>query len=81
MATRAGKDGFDIDGAGNAFNECKATDCVAEGFDNSVGSTGTIATACTFKKSRLDYCGNGNMANDAGTVYGTGGPGQAPEID
>lgn len=78
-AEKCGRDGFDVAGAGNQFDECEATDCVAEGFDN--GGTATVVTKCTLKKSRIDYAGNSNIANDAGTTYQTGGPGTAPEID
>jgi hypothetical protein len=74
------RDGFDIaSGAGNTLNQCVAKDCVAEGLDN--GGTATVATNCVLKGSRIDYAGAGNMANDAGTTYNTGGPGTNAEID
>ena len=79
-ATDCDKDGYDIfGGGGNRLIRCKATNCGGEGLDN--GGSGTIATNCTLRKSRIDYAGAGNMADDTGTVYATGGPGTNQEID
>ena len=79
-AKNSARDGFDITfGAGNTLNQCEAKGCVAEGLDN--GGTATVATNCVLKGSRIDYAGAGNMANDAGTTYKTGGPGTNAEID
>ncbi|NOH00434.1 MAG: hypothetical protein HND52_20915, partial [Ignavibacteriae bacterium] len=63
VARDAARDGFDNNGAGNTYDRCKAYDCVAEGFDNSAGATSTIVTNSTFRGSRYDYCGNGNVSN------------------
>ncbi len=80
VVSRAGVDGFDVgSGSGNVFDRCRATDCAAEGFDNGGGAT--VVTNCTFKRSRIDYAGNNNIVNDAGTTYGTGGPSTPPEVD
>ncbi|MFH0947077.1 MAG: right-handed parallel beta-helix repeat-containing protein [Planctomycetota bacterium] len=79
-ATDCDKDGFDIGaGAGNSLNLCKATNCAAEGLDN--GGTGTTATNCTLKRSRIDFAGGGGMTSWAGTTYTTGGEGVSGEID
>jgi len=79
-AKDSARDGFDIaSGAGNVLDQCSAKGCVAEGLDN--GGTATVATNCVLKGSRIDYAGAGNMANDAGTTYNTGGPGTNAEID
>ncbi len=80
VAIRAGHDGFDLSGAGLVFDGCRAIDCVAEGFDNG-GGTATVVTNCTFRRSRIDYAGSNDIANDAGTVFSTGGKTTEPEID
>ncbi|GMV81221.1 MAG: hypothetical protein AMXMBFR7_24050 [Planctomycetota bacterium] len=74
------KDGFDINsGDANTLNKCSASGYVGEGLDN--GGTNTTATGCKFSNNRIDYAGAGNMADDTGTTFGTGGPAQAQEVD
>ncbi len=41
----------------------------------------TVATNCRLTGNRIDYAGNGNMADDTGTTFTTGNAETAPEID
>ena len=80
VARDSDRDGFDItSGPDHSLEGCKALNCVGEGLDN--GGTATVATHCVLRGSRIDYAGSNNMADDAGTVFSTGGSGQSGQVD
>lgn len=81
VARRSDKDGFDVDGNQNVLEKCRAEDCAAEGLDNGGTSVDTVVRKCVLTGSRIDYAGDGAVAEDVGNTYVTGGPGAVPEID
>jgi hypothetical protein len=82
VASSCVRDGFDIDtGNGNSLDGCKANSCGGEGFDNSAGATATSVANCSFSKCRIDFAGNGTLAQDLNNTFKTGGPATAPQID
>jgi hypothetical protein len=79
-------DGFHVNAGstGNSFNDCDATNCGGEGFDNR--GINTDLTKCTFSKNRIDIANDHvNGATFAGGLDGakftTGGETTLPEVD
>ena len=81
-ATKCVNDGFDlVSGNGNSLDGCVASSCFGEGLDNSNGVTGSIVKNSTFSKCRIDFAGNGTLAQDVNNTFTTGGAATAPVID
>ena len=76
-------DGFDIDVTCDSItvDGCTAIGCGAEGLDNSGGAIATSVRNCLFSKCRIDFAGNGTLAQDLNNKFKSGGPSKAPEID
>ena len=59
----------------------RPSSCGGEGCDNSAGATATSVANCSFSKCRIDFAGNGTLAQDLNNTFKTGGPATAPQID